>query len=359
VRRYVLVEPFAGMAGVSFWTLGCKPPISWMGGKSGYSRVIAELLGLSRLNPPSAYVWGDVGPNIAALACLFGAAGSAEDVARWFASSELAARGDPAAGYAGEQERYDAGKCWTKPDIFGAASKVESIPSPRAPEVAAIIRGWRDEEPRALWTRLKAAGWPSLLLPKDHPGRWLGPQSVEEVAAWLLAIRWSFSEKGPEHGYGGPGCPVRTAPGGWTTEGRDKALSIDRFSELLEGNSSGPRVACWQGRAEDMRLPERLDGWIMYMDPPYSGTTGYKHGGCTRDAVLALARDYDRRGATVAISEAVRLDDALPGWHAVQIDGERVGTKRTFSRQQSEWVTMNRKPVVVPGVQASLFGGAA
>jgi hypothetical protein len=70
------------MAGVSFWTLGCKPPISWMGGKSGYSRVIAELLGLSRLNPPAAYVWGDVGPNIAALACLFGAAGSAEEVAR-------------------------------------------------------------------------------------------------------------------------------------------------------------------------------------------------------------------------------------------------------------------------------------
>jgi hypothetical protein len=107
-----------------------------------------------------------------------------------------------------------------------------------------------------------------------------------------------------------------------------------------------------------MRLPERLDGWITYLDPPYSGTTGYKHGGCTRDAVLALARDYDRRGATVAISEAVRLDDALPGWHAVQIDGERVGQKRTFSKQQHEWVTMNREPVRRPGVQASLFGAS-
>jgi hypothetical protein len=97
----------------------------------------------------------------------------------------------------------------------------------------------------------------------------------------------------------------------------------------------------------------------MYMDPPYSGTTGYKYGGCTRDAVLTLARDYDRRGAVVAISEAVRLDGELPGWHAVQIDGERKGQKRTFSKQQHEWVTMNREPVRRPGVQASLFGGAA
>jgi hypothetical protein len=181
---------------------------------------------------------------------------------------------------------------------------------------------------------------------------------VEEVAAWLLAIRWSFSEKGPEHGYGGPGCPVRTAPGGWTTEGRDKALSIDRFSELLEGGPKVPRVACWQGRAEDMELPERLEGWIMYMDPPYENTTGYKHGGCPRETVLRLALDWSARGAVVAISEAVRLDDALPGWHAVQIDGERVGQKRTFSKQQHEWVTMNREPVQVPGQQQGLFGGA-
>jgi hypothetical protein len=335
-----------------------------MGGKSGYSRVIAELLGLSRLNPPSAYVWGDVGPNIAALACLFGAAGSAEEVARWLHANALSMVKDGTAGSysrvngegnlwvskAGKEER------WQPTTVESTAWKAEIIPSPRAPEVAAIIRGWRDEEPRALWTRLKAAGWPSLLLPKGSGGRWLGPQSVEEVAAFLLAVRWSFNEKGPEHGYGGPGRPVNTINANWTMEDRDKALSIERFTGILESNKSAPRVACWQGRAEDMRLPERLDGWIMYMDPPYENTTGYKHGGCPRETVLRLALDWSARGATVAISEAVRLDDALPGWYAVQIDGERVGQKRTFSKQQSEWVTMNRKPVVVPGVQASLWG---
>ena len=72
-----------------------------------------------------------------------------------------------------------------------------------------------------------------------------------------------------------------------------------------------------------------------------------------------MALDLSARGATVAISEAVRLDRELgEGWTAVQIDGERRGQKRTFSVQQSEWVTMNRAPVHVPGQQQGLFGGA-
>jgi len=312
-----------------------------MGNKFGYAHVIADLLGLSRLNPPAAYVWGDVGPNIAALACLFGAAGSAEEVARWIACSDLSAKKQPEAGYGAEYERFAAGARFAPPNLDAVASRC------KAPEVAAIIRGWRDEEPRALWTRLKAAGWPSLLLPEGSPGRWLGPVGVEEVAAWLFCVHTTFNCTNPD---GGKNYDKLT--------GRDGRLPAVESMPLRIGAlpAKPPMVACWQGRAEDMRLPERLDGWITYLDPPYSGTTGYKHGGCTRDAVLALARDYDRRGATVAISEAVRLDDALPGWYAVQIDGERVGQKRTFSKQQHEWVTMNRKPVVVPGVQASLFG---
>ena len=105
------------------------------------------------------------------------------------------------------------------------------------------------------------------------------------------------------------------------------------------------------------QLPERLDNVIAYLDPPYSGTTGYKFGGCPREEVLRLALDLHRRGATVAISEAVRLDRELgEGWTAVQIDGERRGAKRTFSVQQSEWVTMNRRPARVPGQQIGLWG---
>ena len=125
--------------------------------------------------------------------------------------------------------------------------------------------------------------------------------------------------------------------------------------------SRWPRVACYQGTATRLveQLPERLDNVIAYLDPPYSGTTGYKFGGCPRSEVLRMALDLSARGATVAISEAVRLDRELgEGWTAVQIDGERKGQKRTFSVQQSEWVTMNRQPAHLPGQQQGLFGGA-
>ena len=128
---------------------------------------------------------------------------------------------------------------------------------------------------------------------------------------------------------------------------RDMAVALEKVS-----GTAPFRV--WHG---DAQLPERLDNVIAYLDPPYSGTTGYKFGGCPREEVLRMALDLSRRGATVAISEAVRLDRELgDGWAAVQIDGERKGQKRTFSVQQSEWVTMNRAPAHTPGVQASLFG---
>ena len=152
----------------------------------------------------------------------------------------------------------------------------------------------------------------------------------------------------------------QVAPGGWTTEGRDKALSAERFASLIEA-PKWPRVACYQGTATRLveQLPERLDNVVAYCDPPYENTTGYKFGDCPREEVLRLALDLHGRGATVAISEAVRLDRELgEGWTAVQIDGERRGQKRTFSVQQHEWVTMNRRPAQVPGQQQGLFGGA-
>ena len=238
------------------------------------------------------------------------------------------------------------------------APELEALPLPRAPEVAAIIRGWKDEEPRALWERLKAAGWPSLM-PQEE-GRWLGPCDVREVAGMLLCHIWQHpagdkfaqSKAYPVHFKDDAG----NVTGTWVpTDAVKLSNSVDALP------SRWPRVACYQGTATRLveQLPERLDNAIAYLDPPYSGTTGYKFGGCPREEVLRMALDLSARGATVAISEAVRLDRELgEGWNAVQIDGERRGQKRTFSVQQSEWVTMNRQPSHVPGTQQGLFGGA-
>jgi hypothetical protein len=194
MKPYILVEPFCGMVALSFATMGCQPPISWMGSKRGYCTVLMELLGLSRHNPPAAYIWGDVGPNVAALATLAGARGDARDVAGWLACAGTSYRiGNPDSGYnPTEAEGHPATDTHgaVRPWMARVAPGFEALPLPRAAEVAAIIRGWKDEEPRALWTRLKAAGWPSLM--PVEGGRWLGPCEVGEVARHLLVAGWSW-----------------------------------------------------------------------------------------------------------------------------------------------------------------------
>ena len=350
-------EPFCGSAAVGIRLLQKhgKPPISYMGGKSGYADIILGVLGLSPGQGCGGMVLGDVGPWAAVHATLGGAGGSAVEVARWVVNmSWCVAKDGKHSGYSrvnGEGHTFDNhGKrdSWSPTTV---ASTAQRLSGPRAAEVAAIIRSWRDEEPRALWERLKAEGWPSLL--PTGEGRWLGPCDVGEVARWAVATRWSFSEKGPEHGYGGPGC----AGGEWGQEARDQALSAERLSKIVDCGPTFPPLACWQGQAQDMPLPDNLDGWVIFADPPYQGTSGYPHGDCPRATVLALAEDYSRRGAVVAISEAVPLDRDLPGWVSVRIDGERKGAKRTWSKQQAEYLTMNREPAHRPAIQVGLWGG--
>jgi hypothetical protein len=94
------------------------------------------------------------------------------------------------------------------------------------------------------------------------------------------------------------------------------------------------------------------------MDPPYQGTTGYGHD-LDRDAVVALALRWAEAGATVCVSEAEPLPELTAlGWHQVEITGTRKGQKRTFSRQQREFLTLNREPCWRPSVTLDLFGAA-
>jgi hypothetical protein len=105
--------------------------------------------------------------------------------------------------------------------------------------------------------------------------------------------------------------------------------------------------------SDDVKLPP---GVVVYIDPSYLNTTGYA-ADLPRADVVALARRWAAAGAVVAISEAEPIPELVAeGWHAVRIDGERVGQKRTFSKQQAEWLTMNRAPAWVPSVQQGLFG---
>jgi hypothetical protein len=296
---------------------------------------------------------------------------------------------------------------WCEPDP-GVRLLLEAYRSATlAREAAAIIRSWAGEDPRALWERLRAEGpprcpdggveagevarwaWvqrraahgatnqnyraendthkieadaPALhleALPVPLPAA-IAPDARQvdprEVARWcqitasnrLINTAWSDAE----------GRWVNTGDGGATFGGAAFCSPPERTAEGLDGVVGDlPALIHPDARAVDPG-PALPPGTVAYMDPPYVGTTGYASD-LPRAEVVALARRWAAAGATVCISEAEAIPELVAeGWHAVRIDGERVGQRRTFSRQQAEWLTLNRAPAWVPSVQGALFGGA-
>ena len=175
-----------------------------------------------------------------------------------------------------------------------------------------------------------------------------------EVARWALLGQWSYRRGDPESGFnagllrdreptstGGNGCKARTC---------------EQEAGLWGGLQEHCASIHPDARAIDP--PTLPPGTVAYMDPPYLNTTGYAQD-LGRDEVVRLARRWADAGALVCISEAEPIPELLAdGWHKVEITGERKGQRRTFSKQQAEWLTLNRAPAWVPSVQASLFGAA-
>jgi len=160
-----------------------------------------------------------------------------------------------------------------------------------------------------------------------------------EVARWMLTTGWTIAGGGL---YVGEGTPAKAAV--------SRAGMVDR----LGGLPALPATITPDARGIEPGL-DLPPGTVAYMDPPYVNTTGYGHD-LPRADVVALARRWAAAGATVAISEAEPIADlTAEGWHAVRVDGERRGQKRTFSKQQAEWVTMNRPPAWTPPEQRGLF----
>jgi hypothetical protein len=308
--------------------------------------------------------------------------------------------------------------------------------------VAEIIRGWKDEEPRALWERLRAerkargvrvdaegvAGWltggadsfrpcemesgwgglhihrpnddgytptrpalsdachrlaeyativsgnrlvnmagPALMNTGNGGTRYGGEFATPvgdvaaafervagEVAGFTIAEAWGATGQycGPDRGGAcgnhPPGWVGSVTVGGLvrryesTAPGWPPVAVLPRIPEAAD-------VAAWLG------TPGDLDDCVVYMDPPYVGTTGYA-ATLGRDEVVRHAKAYAEIGAVVAISEA---EVVIPEWDAVEITAGRKGQKRTFSRQQAEWLTMNRAPAHRVAVQAGLFAVGA
>ena len=352
-------------------------------------------------------------------------------------------------------ERY----LWCEPDPGCQLLLTSYTDADLRSKAAEIIRSWKEEDPRALWERLRAEG------PVKAP-----PIDPREVARWCFVAQASYRRGQPDSGYDDevsrgrhhpaavcgpalstlPTLPATITPdaravdprevarwirlvtanrlinvgpdfkntgqGGSTHGGDSFCTSIPELLDALDrvpdplpasitpdARTVDPREVarwCWVQKrtlhqdvfkpcrvgglkhtggefnykpdapapalstlptlpatilpdARDIDPPQLPPGSVVYIDPPYVNTTGYAHD-LGRDAVCELAERWASAGAWVVISEAEPLSE-LSGWHEVEITGERIGQKRTFSKQQREYLTMSRPPVWTPSVQGALF----
>jgi hypothetical protein len=287
-RLPLFVELCAGTAALSLRLHGgrhCRPPVSRMGAKTGYADAILEVLGLR-----------------------------------------------PGQG----ADRY----LWCEPDDGARLMLIAYTDEALRREAAAIIRGWADEDPRALWERLRDEG-----AVKGCPPAWVagvGAVDAREVARWAFMGSASYAPCGSDRGWS---AFLHPEEGGRYGAGRlATAARVDNLPDLP--------ATVLDGAVEPPTVPP---GTICYMDPPYVGTTGYASD-LPRAEVVRLARAWADAGAWVVISEQEPIPELMAdGWHAVDITDTRRGQKRTFSKQQREWLTLSKPPLWTPDVQVSLW----
>ena len=281
----LFVELCAGTAALSLRLhagRNARPPVSRIGAKTGYADVILRVLGLR-----------------------------------------------PGQGHT-DGTRY----LWCEPDAGVRLLLHAYTDRELATAAADIIRSWKDEDPRALWERLRAEG--PAVCPDGLTAR--------EVARWVLRTGWAAHGK-DANAYGGPGrCGDKTC-----------ALTIPGAAARVE--SLPVAFAAIHADARTLDPPTLPPGTVAYMDGPYENTTSYAHL-FPRAEQVEVARRWDEAGATVCISEAEPIPELVAdGWHKVEITGERKGQRRTFGGTR-EWLTLNRAPSWRPSEQRSLFGGA-
>lgn len=205
-------------------------------------------------------------------------------------------------------------------------------------DLAALMEPWAalgDDAQRAAFGELRTR-WPEI-------------EEPEQSAAWLWLLQRSYAGKGPRAGF----LPRRITKGPRSNHGKWR-YTPDAPAPALRRLDGLP----WPARTTvlrcDARLVEPISDAIVYIDPPYAGTTGYA-ADLDRAAVLELALRWHRSGARVIVSEQEPLP--LGGdWHSVEITATRSGTSRTWAKQQREWLTLNFPPHLRLGSQEPLFG---
>lgn len=203
-------------------------------------------------------------------------------------------------------------------------------------DLAPYMTGWNelDDDEQAADFKVMAGTWSAI----EHP--------AARAAAWLWLTQRSFGGKGPHAG--GVSRRIKMGPKSkhspWRHTIDAPVPALDRLGDL-----PWPKTTVHHGDVRDVRA---IEGATMYIDSDYRGTTSYGSS-LPRADLIALLRRWDHAGAVVVASEAEPLP--IPGWHHVEITKARTGTPRNRSRQQREWLTINRPPVVIPPHQFGMF----
>lgn len=167
-----------------------------------------------------------------------------------------------------------------------------------------------------------------------------------------MLASWSFRRGEPASGFN---AGVATDQPATAKHNAGYALTVADLAERLESWTEPPPGLVAEAAGPPPNHPGIPEGSIVYVDPPYVGTTGYDHD-LPRAEVVRLSRAWHAAGATVAISEAEPIADLVAeGWHAVNLSAQRFGQARTFSRQKEEWLTLSRTPAWTPGEQQALW----
>ena len=387
----LFVELCAGLASVSLRLQGgpyCRPPVSRMGNKAGYGAAILEVLGLRSGQGADSFLWCEPDDGCRALLQAYpqpGVLREAAEIIRSWADEDprelwerLRAEGPIRSGSGGEVARWCCVTAGTTGGVaFSGGFKGlhvhrENVDGfiPRRDSIATELARWArittsnrliNLDPET-WTNTGQGGstFGGSEFCTDPEALALGFEGVSarEVGRYALTGWWAHRRGHPESGFN-HGVTEETT---WTDRhgntGTRPPSTPAKLADAIDQSSSWPPVTvCADAREIDPgKLP---DGTVCYIDPPYVGTTGYGSD-LDRAEVLSLARRWSDAGATVCISEAEALPALMAdGWHSVEITGTRKGQKRTFSRQQREFLTLNREPAWRPAVQGRLFGAPA
>ena len=197
---------------------------------------------------------------------------------------------------------------------------------------------------------------------------------TQRVAAWVALQRHSYAGRPVELMLPKPITGLRSEPLCWSTSGfigaaadrgaqRDRALAAGK-ADAHRWAKSSPTLADLAAAIEALpqallrpqdggaMLTTRIDARrlhlalldapsVVYIDPPYAGTSCGYAAELARAYVLTIARRFISRGYPVVVSEAEPLPALDCAIEHRQLAGP-TGGGRTASKQQAEWLTIYR-----------------